>query len=218
MCPSCGLGVGSVPPAPPPGFVSTTTTGFASPTSAYSAWRPVPMSAFGLPLANWGGRLGARLMDSAILWSVLWFVFSCLIVFEVTGPILFQCNGVGHEFQFKARQVTTVYCGSPDGHLGWVWALDVILFLLIDGAYFALLNGLGNGQTLGNIAAGIAVRNTTTGAPIGPGRGILRWLVQILLYTFFIIPGLLNDLWPLWDQQGQTLADKACNSVMIRVR
>jgi uncharacterized RDD family membrane protein YckC len=92
-----------------------------------------------------------------------------------------------------------------------------LIIVLIQGAYFSLLNGLGRGQTVGNMVAGIAVRDVRTGAAVGAGRGALRWLVRYLLYVF-LIPGLLSDLWPLWDNQRQTWADKAANTVMVRVR
>ena len=93
-----------------------------------------------------------------------------------------------------------------------------VAWFLIGAAYFGFLNGLGRGQTVGNMALGIAVRDANTGDEIGIGRGLLRFLVRNLLYVALIIPGLLSDLWPLWDAQHQTLADKACNSVMVRVR
>lgn len=97
-------------------------------------------------------------------------------------------------------------------------AAEFVFALVVGGAYFGLLNGLGSGQTLGNKAAGIAVRDVATNEVIGAGRGLLRWFVRFALYLFLFLPGLLNDLWPLWDGQRQTLADKAARSVMVRLR
>jgi uncharacterized RDD family membrane protein YckC len=97
--------------------------------------------------------------------------------------------------------------------------------------YFVLLNGLGTSQTLGNRATGIAVRDATTGDAIGIARSFVRSLVRTLLYAAFLIPafvkvplptlvlwipGLTNDLFPLWDARRQTLADKVAHSVMIK--
>ena len=45
----------------------------------------------------------------------------------------------------------------------------------------------------------------------------MRWLIRLLLYVAFIIPGLLNDLFPLWDSRHQSIADKAARSVVIRL-
>jgi serine/threonine-protein kinase len=89
---------------------------------------------------------------------------------------------------------------------------------VIVGLYFAILNGTRDGQTLGNRAPGIAVRDVETGEEIGFGRGALRWVVRFALYAAFLLPGLMNDLFPLWDARNQTLADKAARSVMVRVK
>jgi uncharacterized RDD family membrane protein YckC len=97
-------------------------------------------------------------------------------------------------------------------------AAQFVISLLIGGFYFGVLNGTGTGQTIGNRAAGIAVRDANHNDVIGRGRGWLRWFVRFALYLFLVLPGLLNDLWPLWDRQRQTLADKAAGSVMIRLR
>jgi uncharacterized RDD family membrane protein YckC len=93
-----------------------------------------------------------------------------------------------------------------------------LLFVVVSAVYFALLNGTGTGQTLGNRVPGIAVRDAQTGEPIGRGRGLARWLVRTVLYTCFVLPGLFSDLMPLWDRRHQTLADRVARSVVIRVK
>jgi uncharacterized RDD family membrane protein YckC len=90
----------------------------------------------------------------------------------------------------------------------------------------------GPGQTPGNRAVGIAVRDATTGSAIGIARSLVRSLVRTLLYATLVIPavlkvpvpalilwipGLTNDLFPLWDARRQTLADKVARSVVIKV-
>ena len=97
-------------------------------------------------------------------------------------------------------------------------ALEFVLIIAINGVYFGTLNGTGSGQTIGNRAAGIAVRDLGTNQTIGYARGFLRWFVRFALYLFVFVPGFLNDLWPLWNKRRQSIADLAANSVMIRVR
>jgi hypothetical protein len=80
------------------------------------------------------------------------------------------------------------------------------------------LNGTGTGQTIGNKAPGIAVRDVDTGAAIGFARGLLRWFIRSILYIAFGIPGIVNDLFPLWDARHQSIADKAARSVVIRLK
>ena len=101
---------------------------------------------------------------------------------------------------------------------GAAQAVVDVLSSIAGGLYFAVLNGTGRGQTIGNHAPGIAVRDVESGEPIGFWRGVLRWFVRTILYVALVVPGLVNDLLPLWDSRRQTLADKAARSVMIRVK
>jgi uncharacterized RDD family membrane protein YckC len=41
-----------------------------------------------------------------------------------------------------------------------------------------------------------------------------RYLLQSILTTVTLY---LNVLWPLWDTKNQTLHDKVCSTVVIRV-
>jgi uncharacterized RDD family membrane protein YckC len=111
-----------------------------------------------------------------------------------------------------ATSVTTTETTS-----GAAAAVLYLSFLAVSGLYFTLFNGRGRGQTPGNRAPRIAVRDVNTGETIGARRGFVRWLVRTLLYIAFVLPGIVNDLFPLWDARRQTLADKAARSVMIRV-
>lgn len=99
-----------------------------------------------------------------------------------------------------------------------VAAAAVLLTAFAAGAaYFGGLNGTGSGQTLGMHLAGIAVRDDTDDEVIGVTRAVLRWFVRFSLY-FFLLPGLLNDLWPLWDRKHQTFADRVVGSVVVSIR
>ena len=42
-----------------------------------------------------------------------------------------------------------------------------------------------------------------------------RTLVEVVL-ALTVIGGILDILWPLWDQQNQTLHDKAAGTVVLR--
>ncbi len=45
----------------------------------------------------------------------------------------------------------------------------------------------------------------------------LRSLVQLVM-AYTLIVGVLDVLWPLWDQKNQTLHDKAVGTVVLRTR
>lgn len=147
-----------------------------------------PLSSFGAPLASWWQRLGSMLLD-ALLFAVLWAVALGIL--------------------------RGIYGAREPGSIPLVlW----LVFVVFGALYFGILNGRGNGQTPGNLASGIAVRDQETGEPIGVNRGMLRWFVRFVLYVALFIPGVVNDLFPLWDRKRQTIADKAARSVVIKVR
>lgn len=152
-----------------------------------------PLAPFGAPLAGWWQRVGSLLLDILIL--DVPYVIIAGIISATTRSI--NANGV-HQSNGVASRVL------------------VGVFFIVQAIYFSYLNGVGRGQTPGNRATNIAVRDINTGEPIGAGRGFLRWFVRILLYIL-VIPGVINDLLPLWSARRQTIADKAANSVMIRV-
>jgi uncharacterized RDD family membrane protein YckC len=160
-----------------------------------------PLAPFGAPLAGWWQRFGSMLLDCLIL----------AIPLIVLNIILTRNFGTWHvaiiNNQFQSVK-------SLEGRASLArWIAD----LAILGIYFSLLNGRGSGQTPGNHAPRIALRDVDTGRTIGMGRGVLRWLIRTILYSALIVPGLINDLFPLWDGRRQSIADKAARSVVIRL-
>jgi len=84
---------------------------------------------------------------------------------------------------------------------------------LVGFVYYGSLNGAG--QTLGKKLLHIRVVDQTTGQPIGFGRGLLRYLVYLLLFLACLVPGVINVLSPLWDNQRQAWHDKAVSSLVV---
>jgi uncharacterized RDD family membrane protein YckC len=87
-------------------------------------------------------------------------------------------------------------------------------WFLVEAIYFTVLSGRIKGQTLGNLALGIAVRDGKSESTIGLVRGFLRFFVRVV-FAACLIPGLLNDLMPLWTKRHQSLADKIVRSVVV---
>ncbi len=116
------------------------------------------------------------------------------------------------------------------------FTLKLWIVSLISGiggiAYFALLEGNERGQSLGQMAVDIAVRDATTGGPIDPKRAGLRMVILypwlVLIWIPFIAPllGFLGDLWtsicglsPLWNNPNrQGYHDVAQGTVVVKVR
>lgn len=162
----------------------------------------MPVDRFGRPLAAWWQRLLGILIDFLIL-------------------------------DIPKAVVTAAVVGSTarNGIFAVDWGVDVaiigIVFAVIDIAYFGLLNGGAKGQTVGQMALGITVRDEVTGGAIGSQRAGLRILVLFpgFLVGWIPILGSLAGLYsivaglsPLWDRRRQGFHDKAAHTDVIRVR
>jgi uncharacterized RDD family membrane protein YckC len=73
------------------------------------------------------------------------------------------------------------------------------------------------GQTPGMRTIGLKAVKQDTGQPVGSGMGVIRWLVHVGLGILCTIPEIIDFLFPLWDPQKQTIADKAVGTVVITV-
>jgi uncharacterized RDD family membrane protein YckC len=73
------------------------------------------------------------------------------------------------------------------------------------------------GQTPGMRTVGLKAVSSRSGEPVGTGLAVARWLVHAVLGLLWVIPGIIDYLFPLWDVQKQTIADKAVSSVVTVV-
>ncbi len=72
------------------------------------------------------------------------------------------------------------------------------------------------GQTLGKTQQNLKLVRDDTGQPVGPGMAFVRWLVASLIAVFTCgIGGLLDVLWPLWDERNKRITDKILNFSVI---
>ena len=117
--------------------------------------------------------------------------------------------------------------GIYSTHLGLAAVVIGIVFAVIDLAYFGYLNGSPKGQTVGQMALGIAVRDEVTGGAIGTQRAAVRILVlePAIIVGWLPVIGLLADLYtivaglsPLWDGRRQGFHDKVAKTDVIKVR
>lgn len=149
---------------------------------------PVP----GGRLAGMGPRFGGLILDT-------------LIVGVPSGVI----GGLAGAFH---RSQTCDAFGSCNSsfQLSTTWVLDLVA-LVLGMAYSAYFVGIKT-QTIGHRVAGIRVVDINTAAPIGPGRGALRWLVMVLGGAVCTL-----GYWsPFFDsQRRQGWHDKATSSVAI---
>jgi uncharacterized RDD family membrane protein YckC len=70
------------------------------------------------------------------------------------------------------------------------------------------------GQSLGKVVAGTRLVGVATGEPVGFARALGRGFARLL----DAVPLFLGFLWPLFDEQRQTFADKVCATLVVRAR
>jgi uncharacterized RDD family membrane protein YckC len=192
------------PPTPqgPPGYAPPAPEGasrYGGPVPPGGWQQPIarPDSGWaGRPLAGWGIRLGAWLID----WLILLVPVALLIVLVVVVAL--------------SSDVGAIVTGI----------LSTLAYIVVALFYAPVLMARGgerNGQTWGKQVVGIRVVRDN-GVPIGLGFGFLReFVVKNLLFWFvggffFYIPTLVNYLWPLWDDQNRCLHDMIVSSHVVR--
>lgn len=181
--------MGTGPASPPP----TVSGGFPSAAPGGSA----PAGTGALVLAGWWSRVGAAVIDGLIV---------LVLAFAIMAPL-----GIG---------VFAVDEGDSGGIialvLGFIVAMFVIAFVAL--AYAPLLMARTNGQTVGRMVCGIRVVRAD-GQKMTLGFAALREVaVKALLIgavagsITFGFAGLLDVLWPLWDDENRALHDFVVNT------
>jgi uncharacterized RDD family membrane protein YckC len=152
----------------------------------------------GRPLAGWGRRFAAYLLDG--LFSLLVGLAVGTLAAAVLGFVVYLLAG-------EDAVDASIVAGAVVGYL---------VLLVVVGTYYTYLHGNERGQTWAKRLLGIRVRDEATGGRIGYGRAFARWILPLLFWNFFWIPGLLDGLWPLWDEKRQTWHDKIVRSIVVR--
>lgn len=203
-------------------------TGYAAPPASdalgSASASAVPTAPDGRPLAGWGSRLGAYVIDSLVVGAVA----------TVLGiPWWIQ---VVREYATFLDELTTA---AEAGRSSSVSSLDLYADIagpLVVLTVITLLVGLvyhaaqlrGRSSTLGMRAVGVEVSTWE------PRSGPLPWRVVMVRWATFYGVGILSvvpflgwlvslyvilaGLWPLWDGRSQGLHDKAAGTVVVRSR
>jgi uncharacterized RDD family membrane protein YckC len=91
------------------------------------------------------------------------------------------------------------------------YVVDLVLWL-----WFGYQVGQ-SGASPGMRTVGLRCVKQSTGEVCGAGVGCVRALLNIIAGFLCGIGALVNYLWPVWDGQHQTLADKIVGTVVLRV-
>jgi uncharacterized RDD family membrane protein YckC len=175
---------------------------------------PPPVSPAGAPLADFGSRLLAALIDGAILAGV---------AMVVAIPVFFVVF---------ARMTTTIdaldpYRGTEPGPYAMFTGFFLPLILLELGFvvlmlilyYFYYVEMLyKSGQTIGKKALKIRIVPLDPAATLTRGMVAKRYAIEFVVGTFVPFFRYLDGLWQLWDKPYlQTLHDKVAKTVVIKV-
>jgi uncharacterized RDD family membrane protein YckC len=190
------------PPAPPAGPQAP------QPQAPAGGWeQPIPQQApgwHGRPLASWGTRLGAYLID--------------LLIVSIPGLIVF--------FAVIAGAIGLTGDDSDAGFWAVIGAslLATLAFALIALLYAATTmarSGQANGQTWGKQLLNIRVVRDN-GEPMTFWWAALRevgikWIaVGVASSIIPFIPWFLNYFWPLWDDENRCLHDMVASTHVVR--
>jgi uncharacterized RDD family membrane protein YckC len=187
FCASCGAPVAGVGPSVPPTF-----TPFPPSPTPYA--QPAPPPAFGA-YASWGDRAIGYIIDSLFVGAAMF------ILFLVLGGVFGSLAAMGGESSGVA--------GSMCCMMIVMFPIATLLVGLYNRVYLVSLRGYSIGQ-------GVMKLKTidANGQLLTQGNALIRLLAQAAL-GFIPFLGMLDLLWPLWDDRRQTLHDKAVGSFVI---
>ncbi|WP_329135662.1 RDD family protein [Streptomyces sp. NBC_01476] len=157
------------------------------------------------PLASWGARLGALLLDGLIVMLIPGGLLSAGYIQWVSKLVdsVDQCDKLG---------ISSENCPTPHPSGGSLTLIGIGAVLsLIAGLWLAYREGK-TGQTPGKRIAGIRLLKEYDGSALGFGLAFGRRLLHVL----DSMACYLGWLWPLWDAKHQTFADKIVKSVVVK--
>jgi uncharacterized RDD family membrane protein YckC len=204
------------PPAAPPGQPGAGHA-WQAPEQAWqapqyggaAAYPPVPGQGPWGPLAGWGSRVAAMLIDTLVQLVGM--------VPYVVGLVLFIAGAPDSTSSYDSTTGGMSTTTTDEGNVGLMVAgglLALVGFLALLGIQIwnrSFKQGR-TGQSIGKKAMGLKLVDERTGQPIGAGMAFVRDLAHILDGFFYI-----GYLWPLWDQKRQTFADKVLSTVVVQV-
>ena len=165
----------------------------------------------GVPLASWGKRLLAWILDGIVILIIAGIITQVAVpdYSRVTEDLLNALeSGSSAQFQQILLDATGTFA-----------VVGIISYLV--ASVYAVFFWTRTGQTFGKMAAGISVRRVDRPGPLDLTTAVKRRLLQLVsiipgISSIYGILGLLDGLWPLWDDKRQTLHDKIAGTQVVR--
>ena len=172
---------------------------------AQAQWmHDIKTTADGVPLASWGRRVAAWLIDGVILGIVAGTIA------WVATPALRQTMAQLIDAASRGDQAAATRLQGE--MLGPSVQFGLVLWLVVTA--YCLVFWTTTGQTVGKMAVGISVRRAAEPGPLPVGTALLRRLVP-LAGEFISLLTLIDYLWPLWDDKRQALHDKLAGTQVV---
>lgn len=187
-----------------------------------------PTTSDGVPLAGWGIRVAAYLIDLLPIWLVS-------TILSIPAQIAMQddMNRLGEELA-ETGDMAAFWDGwleTTREAMTWQWPLSILVV-----AYFVLMLRW-KGATLGKLALGLRVRRRDEAGPLPwstvlirvaafNGVGVLpvlafysgSWALVVLVLLALTVYMFADLLWPLWDKKRQALHDKVARTNVVKIR
>jgi uncharacterized RDD family membrane protein YckC len=171
---------------------------------ANAAWmQTIKTTADGVPLASWGRRLAAWVLDGILLTIVSYLLLRAFAPGYFTA-VENLINAASRQSQTEIQSVATDLAGQSL-RVGLITWGTITVYCL---AFWTTL-----AQTPGKMAVGISVRRADRPGPLDIVSALRRRLISVLQIVplvsgLYFIVFLLDYLWPLWDDKRQALHDK----------
>lgn len=206
-------------PLPQPGPQqpwSTQPGGWVPPPAPPGGYRPLlaPLAPNGQPLASFGDRLLAFLLDAVV---------ATVVSLIVTVPLM-----IVWMFSFVAimEEQSTGYGSEPTPAEFWAIMGPMLLFvaavvavqLIFTYLYYVEYQLRQNGQTVGKKVMKLRVIRVQPTEALTRGDLTKRWGVERVVGVFVPFFSYLDGFWQLWDKPlQQCLHDKAAQTVVVKV-
>lgn len=207
---------GPQPGGPPPYSGPPPHHGYYGPQQQPYGWRPppVPVAPDGRPLADFGTRLLAYLIDSAILVGI-----SMVIAVPTVMVLGFSLMPDLPDAQQTYGTGTTVRFDFLEFLLPILLIELGLLVLMLAGYYVYYVEMMfRTGQTVGKRLMKIQVVPIEPGATLTRGMAAMRYSIQFIAGILVPFFSYADGLWQLWDKPyQQTLHDKGAKTVVVKV-
>ena len=190
FCPNCGTPQPAPPAAARPSSPQP-AAGFSG--SAAAAAAPGYPAAFASGYASWGSRALGFIVDSLLVGGVM-----AILYFLLAGFLTGVAGLAGHNV-----------AGGMCCMFLLLFPVATLLVGFYNGVYLIAQRGYSIGQGLVNIKV-----VDINGSLLTQGTAFIRLLVRAVMGFVPFLPA-VDLLWPLWDQRGQTLHDKAVNCYVV---